>query len=215
MKNTPETTSRPPFWLPANWPAPAHIHAGTTTRMNGVSQEPYDSFNLATHVGDERSSVCRNRDRLQELLALPGEPLWLQQSHGARVTDMRTGQSAKADGAYTKTRHKVCAVLTADCIPLLLCNKTGTEIAALHIGWRGLIRGIISKALERFRSDPADLLAWLGPHIGQQHYAVGLDVVSACNLRWPRRGHFLRPGRAGRWDLNMGRWRRWSDITTG
>jgi len=191
-------------WLTADWPAPHNIHAGTTTRMDGVSRWPFDSFNLATHVGDECGSVSRNRARLQGLLGLPCEPLWLKQCHGAEVAEMNTGRNTEADGAYTQTKHNVCAVLTADCIPLLLCSKDGAEIAALHIGWRGLIAGIITNALNRFHSETAGILAWLGPHISKQHYEVGLDVVSACSSVWSETAHFLSPGRTGHWYLDIG-----------
>lgn len=167
-------------WMPADWPAPVHIHAGTTTRLPGVSRPPFDSFNLAGHVGDDPQAVAKNRLLLQSQLNLPAAPGWLRQRHSGRVVELNPGEPAEADGAYTRETGRVCAVLTADCIPLLLCNRTGTEIAALHIGWRGLSKGIIKNALAMFNANPRELLAWLGPCISQRNYEVGADVISAC-----------------------------------
>ena len=166
--------------MPADWPAPGHIHAGTTTRLPGVSRPPFDSFNLASHVGDDPQAVAKNRLLLQSQLNLPAAPGWLRQRHSGRVVELNPGESAEADGAYTRETGRVCAVLTADCIPLLLCNRTGTEIAAVHIGWRGLSRGIIKHALAVFITEPRKLLAWLGPCISQENYEVGADVMTAC-----------------------------------
>ena len=178
-------TSLPPSdmktWIPADWPAPGNIHAGTTTRLGGDSRPPFDGFNLAEHVGDDPGSVARNRLQLQGQLNLPAEPDWLKQRHGGRVVEVTSDEPAEADGAYTGEAGEVCAVLTADCIPLLLCNRTGTEIAALHIGWRGLCQGIIKNALVMFNANPRELLAWLGPYISQRNYEVGADVISACS----------------------------------
>ena len=167
-------------WIPADWPAPAHIHAGTTTRLNGASRRPFDSFNLAAHVGDRPDAVAGNRRQLRDRLDLPAEPAWLQQQHGNRVIRVKQGRGADADGAYTDTAGEVCAVLTADCVPLLLCNRNGAGIAALHIGWRGLCSRVIRSGLSMLDAAPRDLLAWIGPHLRQKNYEVGADVVSAC-----------------------------------
>ena len=191
-------------WIAADWPAPTHIRAGTTTRLNGVSRPPFDSFNVAGHVGDQPEAVAGNRARLREKLNLPSEPAWLQQRHGntvikpgreqiAPVDSPATADGpapmdnpapadspAPADGAYTDTAGRVCAALTADCIPLLLCNRDGTEVAALHVGWRGLCKRIIQHGLSMFVAAPHELLAWIGPYIHQQNYEVGADVISAC-----------------------------------
>ena len=167
-------------WIPADWPAPGHIHAGTTTRLTGASCPPFDKFNLAGHVGDDPQAVEENRLRLQSQLSLPAAPTWLQQRHSSRVVETNRDVAVEADGAYAETIGRVCAVLTADCIPLLLCNRAGSEIAAVHIGWRGLSRGIIKNALAMFNAEPRDLLAWLGPCISQKNYEVGADVITAC-----------------------------------
>ena len=166
--------------MAADWPAPGHIHAGTTTRLVGVSRSPFDSFNLAGHVGDDLQAVAENRLRLQSQLSLPAAPNWLKQRHGSRVIEVNPDENTDADGAYTCATDRVCAVLTADCIPLLLCNKSGTEIAAIHIGWRGLCKKKIKSALAMFSANSRELLAWLGPYISQRNYEVGADVITAC-----------------------------------
>ena len=191
-------------WINADWPAPAHVHAGTTTRSGGISLPPFNDFNLAGHVGDDAQAVAENRLQLRNKLKLPAEPHWLQQQHGNRVIKLEMEQPGPADGAYTGMAGKVCAVLTADCIPLLLCNRDGTEIAALHIGWRGLCRRIIKHGLSMFDAAPHELSAWIGPHISRENYEVGADVVSACSSVWPETRLAITPGRAGHWYLDLG-----------
>ncbi len=181
MNNNRGTASPHPCWLAADWPAPPHIKAGTTTRQAGISARPYDCFNLAAHVGDAPRAVLHNRALLKELLALPDEPVWLRQTHGNRVAKLTgASQDIHADGAYTDKPSIICAVLTADCIPLLLCNRSGTEIAAIHVGWRGFGAGILAAALARFHCAAGELLAWTGPHISKEHYEVGEEVRQAC-----------------------------------
>ncbi len=189
-------------WIPADWPAPGHIRAGTTTRLGGVSRAPFDGFNLAGHVGDDPEAVAGNRSLLQSQLNLPEAPNWLEQRHSCRVVKVNADKTTEADGAYTGSAGKVCAVLTADCIPLLLCNRTGTEIAALHIGWRGLCKRIIKNALTMFHDD--QLLAWLGPYISQKNYEVGADVVSACSSIQAETGNAIIEGRENHWYLDLG-----------
>ena len=189
--------------MPADWPAPGHVRAGTTTRCGGVSRLPFDGFNLAGHVGDEPAAVAVNREQLRQRLNLPAEPLWLKQQHGNKVIKAEMEQPGDADGAYTGKSGKVCAVLTADCIPLLLCNRDGTEAAALHIGWRGLCSRITRSGLSLFKSAPGELLAWIGPHIRQEHYEVGIDVVDACSPIWAETHSAVTPSRANRWRLDL------------
>lgn len=169
------------FWLPAAWPAPAHIHAGTTTRLEGCSKPPYDSFNLAGHVGDDNGNVKKNRAQLKSRLRLPSEPFWLNQSHSGRSIDITDAPSPNsADAAHSRRPGVICTVLTADCVPVLICNREGSEIAAIHAGWKGLCRNIILNALACFDSGPDQLLAWIGPHISGQHYEVRDDVRQSC-----------------------------------
>lgn len=200
MPETPAGTC----WIEADWPAPANIHAGVTTRLGGSSQAPFNSFNLATHVGDDPAAVARNRALLRKHLDLPSEPRWLQQVHGSVIRDAAETGSSRADASWADRPGEVCAVLTADCVPILLCNRSGTEIAAVHAGWRGLSDGIIAKAVARFRAEPGMLLAWLGPHIGPAHYPVGDEVRNAClttSIEAP--GGFTDAG-AGRWFADLG-----------
>lgn len=165
-----------------NWPAPKQIKAVTTTRIGGISTPPFHSFNLAMHVGDDLNDVQKNRNCLINSLNLPSDPAWLNQEHGNIVADisgLTNHQTINADGSYAnlnKLLFSVCAVLTADCLPILICNKQGTEIAALHGGWRGLLEGIIQSGISKFQSRPQELLVWLGPAIGPQKYEIGDEV---------------------------------------
>jgi YfiH family protein len=164
-----------PGWLTADWPAPATVRAGTTTRLGGVSQLPYVSLNLATHVGDDPVAVMENRRRLRQFLQLPGEPVWLNQVHGVQVCiDVQAGTTA--DACVSQQPGQVCAVMTADCLPVLLCDLGGSVIAAAHAGWRGLAAGVLAETVTRMAVDPAMLMAWLGPAIGPRAYEVGDDV---------------------------------------
>ena len=168
-------------WLPAEWPAPAHIHAGTSTRLGGCSRPPYDKFNLAGHVGDDNNSVNKNRELLTRYLRLPREPHWLDQSHGNRVIEIVGPSSPRgADAAYSNRPGMICAILTADCVPILVCNREGTEVAAIHAGWRGLCANIIDKTLSCLDSGSDKLIAWIGPHISCENYEVRDDVRDSC-----------------------------------
>lgn len=193
-------------WLPAAWPAPENIHAGTTTRKGGYSKSVFSSFNLAEHVGDDAGTVRKNRDFLRQYLDLPEEPFWLQQVHGNIIVNLPHGRkNPEADGSYSRDPGQVCAVLTADCLPLLLCNRAGTEIAAVHVGWRGLCADIVSRALETFTCRNNQLLAWLGPAISATHYETGDEVRDACLRLIHGAEPAFTPARQGHWlmDLNQ------------
>ncbi len=160
-----------------DWPAPNNIKAFTTTRLNGVSPAPFQSFNLAHHVGDALENVLHNRTTLKKNLQLPSDPVWLNQVHSNRINHLDINDNLEtADGAYTTQKNKICVILTGDCLPILLCDKTGTEIAAVHGGWRGLVSGVIESALAYFNNSPDQIYAWLGPAIGPKVYEVGDDV---------------------------------------
>jgi len=165
-------------WLEADWPAPMSVRAGTTLRRPGQSQAPYAHFNLALHVDDDAATVLANRAALKSYLHLPAEPFWLEQVHGVHVVEAAAGQSGivQADAAYSHTPGKVCVVMTADCLPVLFCNRAGSTVAAAHAGWRGLADGILEATLARAGLVPADTLAWLGPGIGATVYEVGEEV---------------------------------------
>lgn len=192
-------------WLEADWPAPSGIHGGTTTRLGGHSAAPYTGFNLGDHVGDDAQRVGANRARLRALLGLPAEPCWLRQEHGRRIA--RAGPAGvddvRADAVLSTEVGVVCAVLTADCLPLLLCDRTGTHIAAVHAGWRGLAAGVIGAAIEAFPVAPGDLLAWIGPAIGAAHYEVGKEVAEALSGVYAGAAQNLRPGRTGHWYADL------------
>ena len=167
-------------WLIPEWPAPPGVRAFATTRNGGISQPPYASLNLGDHVGDCRRAVLTNRQVLSETLQLPAEPRWLQQVHGRSVVDAEQVEPGiEADGSFTRDAGMVCVVLTADCLPVLLCDKTGQAIAALHCGWRSLSAGIIAAGVEALGIAPAELMAWLGPAIGPDAFEVGTDVRTA------------------------------------
>lgn len=165
-------------WLQADWPAPGNIRALVTLRSGGVSEACYASLNPALHVGDEPGAVLANRRRIGEMLHLPSEPVWLEQVHGCRVVEVQTGMPLQqAEAGFTRQAGVVCAVMTADCLPLLLCNRQGTCIAAVHGGWRGLLAGVIENTVQAMAEK--QLLAWLGPAIGPSCFEVGADVRNA------------------------------------
>jgi polyphenol oxidase len=162
-------------WLKPDWPAPANIHAATTLRIGGVSQGKYASFNLATHVGDNPEVVKQNRKVLKTLLNLPSEPVWLSQTHSNfAVEAIVKGLPEQADASYTDQAGVVCAVMTADCLPLLVCADDGSEIAAIHAGWRGLVNGVIDNTIAALPNKK--LMFWLGPAIGPDYFEVGSEV---------------------------------------
>jgi YfiH family protein len=167
-------------WIKPEWPAPPQVHAWSTTRTGGVSRAPYDSFNLGDHVGDDPDAVRQNRARLVEYLQLPAEPLWLNQVHGCQVVDpLRTTSRPEADASVSRQPNRVCAVLTADCLPVLFCDRAGTRVAAAHAGWRGLAAGVLEATVAALEVDPAEIMAWLGPAIGPDAFEVGGEVREA------------------------------------
>lgn len=168
------------MFIAADWPAPGHVHACTSTRHGGCSAAPWDALNLAQHVGDAPAAVARNRRILREALDLPAEPAWLDQVHGCDVVEARCdGVVRTGDAAHAPTPGVVCAVMTADCLPVLLTDRAGTEVAAVHCGWRGLAAGVLAAAVARFACPATELLAWLGPAIGQRAFEVGAEVREA------------------------------------
>ena len=170
--------SKNKHWLVPDWPAPTNIHAATTLRTGGVSQAPYFSLNPAAHVGDTDERVRQNRLIIREMLNLPSEPVWLEQIHSNRaVKAAKTAALQQADASYSDEAGVVCAVMTADCLPLLICSTDGMQIAAIHAGWRGLLAGVISNTV--FAMQQQDLLVWLGPAIGPDCFEVGVEVREA------------------------------------
>lgn len=190
-------TSRRNGVILPDWPAPVRVRAASTLRAGGVSRGAYASLNLSAGVGDDEANVARNRRILAEMLDLPTEPMWLRQVHGTTVLDLdradapaaarHSGQPSPgssphnpppaADGSVTSRPGRPCAVLTADCLPVLLCDTLGTRVCAAHAGWRGLAGGVLESAVRRMGVDPVQILAWIGPGIGQGAYEVGGEVL--------------------------------------
>jgi YfiH family protein len=167
-------------WLEPEWPAPAGVRALSTFRGGGVSPAPYVSCNLGDHVGDSPEAVAENRRRLKAAAGLPAEPAWLRQVHGTNVADLdAAADRGPADAAFTRQRGRVCAILTADCLPLVLAADSGDLVAAAHAGWRGLAGGVIEATVKALQVAPEDLVAWLGPAIGPGHFEVGAEVRQA------------------------------------
>ncbi|OGV49028.1 MAG: polyphenol oxidase [Legionellales bacterium RIFCSPHIGHO2_12_FULL_42_9] len=164
--------------LLANWPAPSHVKALTTTRRYGNSKPPYDQNNLGLHVGDNPEQVLLNRCGLIASLNLPKEPEWLLQTHSTHCINVDNDITRNADAAITHEPNRVLAIMTADCLPIMLCNQQGTEIAAIHAGWRGLVNGIIENSIAKLKSHPTNLMAWIAPSICQACYEVGDEIRS-------------------------------------
>lgn len=184
------------FFRP-QWPAPAMVRAAFTTRLGGHSAAPWASLNLGARVGDAPAAVAANRALLARGLDLPGPPQWLHQVHGTDlVAAAGDGLERRGDAAWTRRPGVVCAVQSADCLPVLLCTRDASLVAALHCGWRGLAAGIIPRTLAALAEPPGHWLAWLGPAICGSCYEVGAEVRAA----FPGAGRWFRPGaRPGHW----------------
>jgi len=191
-------------WDRAGWAAPPGVHAGSTRRDGGVSLAPFASFNLALHVGDDAAAVTENRARLRAALGLPAEPFWLDQVHG-RTVAVHAGGSTRpeADGAVAFEPGRVLAVLTADCLPLVLASRDGTRIGIAHAGWRGLAAGILESTVGALGVPGEELLAWLGPAIGPEAFEVGGEVREAFVGTDPGAGAAFVPNARGRWQADL------------
>lgn len=187
-----------------NWPAPPQIHAICTTRAGGISRSPYDSLNLGDHVGDDPAAVAQNRLILNNALNLPNEPCWISQVHGMRAVNTQDWQIGdKADASYTTTPNAICAVMTADCLPILLCNQTGDYVAAIHAGWRGLAAGIIEATIAKAPCEPSQIMAWLGPAIGPTAFEAGDDVRNIFLSQAPENKSGFTSITEGKWWVDM------------
>ncbi|AYC35139.1 peptidoglycan editing factor PgeF [Pseudomonas cavernae] len=178
-------------WLIPDWPAPAKVRACVTTRAGGVSQAPFDSFNLGDHVEDQAAAVGENRRRLTVQLGC--RPAWLRQVHGVQVAHADPAQVAAADASWTATPGIACTVLTADCLPVLFCDRAGTRVAAAHAGWRGLAGGVLETTLEALALPADEVLVWLGPAIGPAAFEVGAEVRDAFVASHPQATAAFRP----------------------
>lgn len=198
--------SGPELILP-EWPAPAGVRAAFTLRAGGVSRPPFDTCNIAAHVGDDAQAVGENRARLRASLAFPAEPAWLEQVHGQRVVDLdrqtASGSLGPADAAVTRTAGRVCAIQVADCMPVLFTATDGSAVGAAHAGWRGLAGGVLEATLQAMKLPPAKVLAWLGPAIGQAHFEVGDEVRAAFLAVDAGAAVAFAPNERGRWQCDL------------
>jgi polyphenol oxidase len=196
-----------------NWPAPARVRSAFTLRTDGVSLSPYDSLNLAAHVDDVADAVQENRRRVRARLGLPAEPVWLQQVHGVEVADLdvatshdvetRVPAGRRADAAVTRLPGRVCVIQVADCMPVLFAARDGSTVGAAHAGWRGLAGGVLEETVRKLAVPPAQLIAWLGPAIGQGHFEVGDDVRSAFVSSNPDAASAFEANSRGRWQCDL------------
>jgi polyphenol oxidase len=193
-----------PQWIEPDWPAPPNVRAAATARSGGVSQGAYASLNLGAHVGDDPQAVAENRRRASTALGLRAEPLWLQQVHGIDVVEARA-QSAPpaADASFARSPDQVCAILTADCLPVLLCDKSGKSVAAAHAGWRGLAGGVLAATVAALAEQPQRLMAWFGPAIEQDAFEVGDEVREAFVNRAAQFADAFVPNARGRWQADL------------
>ena len=168
-------------WIQPDWPAPGNVRALSTTRDGGVSEGVFAGLNLGAHVGDEPARVEANRARLQQEAAIPGPLNWLNQVHGIAVHPVsdRYERAPDADAACAHEAGLACIVMTADCLPVLFCDRAGTRVAAAHAGWRGLHAGVLEESIDAMGCEPAEILVWLGPAIGPPAFEVGGEVREA------------------------------------
>lgn len=191
--------SAPHDWIVPDWPAPPNVRSLVTTRSGGVSTGPYAGLNLGSHVADEPAAVECNR----RLLAahLPSEPAWLEQVHGTEVVSADDPTASRCgDGVVARQAGAVCAVMTADCLPVLFCDDAGAVVAAAHAGWRGLLGGVLERTVESMQVPPGQIQAWLGPAIGPQAFEVGGEVRDAfCAHAQAAEEAFAAGERPGKW----------------
>lgn len=187
-------------WITPNWPAPATVRALSTRRSGGVSTGVFASLNLGSHVGDDPALVAQNRQLLQQQARLPATPAWLNQVHGIEVLDLAhwQGELVSADASVSRQAGQVCLVLTADCLPVLFCDRQGTQVAAVHAGWRGLCDGVLEQTVATF-AQPDQVLAWLGPAIGPTAFEVGAEVRAAFLAKDAAANRAFVPQRQGKY----------------
>ncbi|MCC5791054.1 MAG: peptidoglycan editing factor PgeF [Legionellaceae bacterium] len=189
-------------WINANWPAPPKVHALTTTRSPGESLGAFAQNNLAFHVGDDSDRVRHNRHTLQQTLQLEAEPLWLDQTHSSTVVYARNNAIQQADASISQQKNLPLAIMTADCLPIVICNQSGSEIAAIHAGWRGLVQGIIENTLRSMHSQPLSLMAWIGPGICGRCFEIGSEILPIFQNHANFSADMLQL-HSGRWSMNL------------
>ena len=180
--------------LEPDWPAPARVRSAVTTRRGGVSTGVWASLNVATHVNDDPDNVYQNRALLRDALGLPAEPVWLTQVHGTSVVDLSDEMTGyEADAAVAREPGRVCVMMTADCLPVLFCDRAGSSVGAAHAGWRGLLDGVLENTVQAMVEEAGSLMAWLGPAIGPDAFEVGAEVRDAFVRRDAAAGHCFMP----------------------
>ena len=188
----------PSDWIVPEWPAPAGVKALITSRNGGVSGGAFASFNLSLRAGDNPEAVMANRARLRQFL--PQEPKWLAQQHGTHVVEIDgIDEMPQADASIARQPGTVCAIMVADCVPVLFTDRSGTLVAAAHAGWRGLAGGVIENTLRNMSVAPGEVLAYLGPGIGPRAFEVGAEVRDAFIARDARAASAFAPECAGKW----------------
>jgi YfiH family protein len=196
-----------PTLLEFDWPLPRGVRAAFTTRLGGVSHAPWDSFNLAAHVGDDPLHVALNRARLREMLELRNEPAWLEQVHGVTVANadvpFADGPPVRADAAVATRPDVACVVMVADCLPVLFASRDGAHVGAAHAGWRGLAAGVLEHTVAALAVPARELTAWLGPAILQPHFEVGADVRQAFVGMDAGANDYFAPNPRGRWQADL------------
>jgi YfiH family protein len=219
-------------WITPDWPAPPNVKAAATLRTGGVSEGAFSSLNLGSHVGDDPAAVVENRRLLRAALRLPAEPTWLNQVHGIAVADassskgMRAASSGAAfagssgnnpasaegatpavpptaDASVARGAEAVCVVMTADCLPVLFCDRAGTRVGAAHAGWRGLAGGVLGATIKALDVPASQLMAWLGPAIEQDAFEVGADVHEAFSKLAAENAAAFRANARGRWQADL------------
>lgn len=193
-----------------DWPAPANVKSAQTTRHGGVSVGRYCCLNLGDHVGDSTAAVSKNRALLRASLSLPSEPLWLNQVHGTQIVQVDGDATAdlirsgrQADGCVTTQAGRVCVIMTADCLPVLLCDRSGTCVAAAHAGWRGLAAGVLEQTVAAMRVARGTVMAWLGPAIGTRAFEVGDEVRARFVAHDAAAAAAFHPNAGGRWQCDL------------
>ncbi|MGO0308004.1 peptidoglycan editing factor PgeF [Endozoicomonas acroporae] len=191
-------------FLWADWPAPEGVKALVTTRKGGLSDAGFSSFNLGLYCGDDQDTVRANRQLLEQDLDLTTSPLWLKQVHGVAVADANADhQETEADASVSRQPGAACAVLTADCLPVLFCNLEGTVVAAAHAGWKGLVAGVLEATVHSMAVPPQTVMAWLGPAIGQHNFEVGPEVREQFLAEDAGCSEAFIPGRGDRWFADL------------
>jgi polyphenol oxidase len=193
-------------FLTPDWPAPRNVHAAFSLREAGVSEAPFDSLNIGVHVGDDPVRVEENRRLIEAALALPTRPRWLTQVHGTQVLDedqAALGASAGADAIVVRHPGTVAVIQVADCLPVLLAAADGRAVAAAHAGWRGLAAGVLEATLGRLAQPSGEVMAWLGPAIGPEHFEVGDEVRAAFLQHGPDAARAFAKNARGRWQCDL------------